>query len=1041
MTVFSKEADFEQALIEVLFTKGWEKEILYYPTEQDLIENWAKILFDNNRERDRLNDQPLTDGEMAQILEQIENLRTPLKLNGFINGGSVSVKRDNPADPEHFGKEISLKIYNRKEIAAGSSRYQIARQPQFPTKSPILHDRRGDLMLLINGMPVFHLELKRNGVPVSQATAQIEKYAREGIFTGLFSLVQIFVAMEPNETVYFANPGPDGRFNPDYYFHWEDFNNELINNWKDIAVYLLSIPMAHQLIGYYTIADQSDGILKVLRSYQYYAVAAISDRVAKNKWADRNQLGGFIWHTTGSGKTMTSFKAAQLIANSKDADKVIFLLDRIELGTQSIKEYRGFAEERESVQETKNTTMLRTRLKSKSPENTLIVTSIQKMSNIKEEDGMTDAELEEMRKNRIVFIIDEAHRSTFGEMMITIKETFPQALFFGFTGTPIKKENERKKNTTTSIFGQELHHYTIADGIRDKNVLGFDPYKVLIYKDREIREKVALNQSKASSVEEAVSKLEKSKVYYHFMDGSKVKMAGFMNRKGKYIKGIEDYIPKNQYLTPDYQKAVVKDICDNWLTLSRNGTFHAIFATSSIQEAISYYRLLKAIKPELRVTALFDPNVDNNDGFDFKEDALVEILTDYEKQYGQLYTLASHDRFKKDVSNRLAHKHQHKWIEREPEKQLDLLIVVNQMLTGFDSKWVNTLYVDQLMKDELIIQAFSRTNRIFGEDKPFGTIRYYRKPHTMERNIEDAVQLYSGDSPVELFVNKLDQNLVMLNARFYQIRDIFESSGVENFEKLPAERSEKAKFAKLFNSFNDYLESARIQGFKWSKLHYEISKGAGKKKSVVDVVCDETTYNILVIRYKELMSNGGGGKGPGDVPFDLSTSIIEIDTGMIDADYMNSRFQKYIKALGTEESESLLNELHKTFATLTQEEQKIANLILHDIQNGEIEVDSTLTLRDYINDYQVQIHYDRIKRLSDVFGLDEELLRQMMSMKLTETTLNEFGRFDSLKNSIDKQKAKSYFENITGETLIPFKVNVKTSDLLKRFILEGGFEV
>ena len=209
----------------------------------------------------------------------------------------------------------------------------------------------------------------------------------------------------------------------------------------------------------------------------------------------------------------------------------------------------------------------------------------------------------------------------------------------------------------------------------------------------------------------------------------------------------------------------------------------------------------------------------------------------------------------------------------------------------------------------------------------------------------------------------------------------------------------------------------------------------------MNVVCDEMTYNILVIRYKELMSNGGGGNGPDDVPFDLSTSIIEIDTGIIDADYMNSRFQKYIKALGTEESECLLNELHKTFATLTQEEQKIANLILHDIQNGEIEVDSALTLRDYINDYQVRIHYDRIKRLTDTFGLDEELLRQMMSMKLTETTLNEFGRFDFLKNSVDKQKSKSYFENTTGETLTPFKVNVRTSDLLKRFILEGGFEI
>ena len=209
----------------------------------------------------------------------------------------------------------------------------------------------------------------------------------------------------------------------------------------------------------------------------------------------------------------------------------------------------------------------------------------------------------------------------------------------------------------------------------------------------------------------------------------------------------------------------------------------------------------------------------------------------------------------------------------------------------------------------------------------------------------------------------------------------------------------------------------------------------------MNVVCDEMTYNILVIRYKELMSNGGGDNGPGDVPFDLSTSIIEIDTGMIDADYMNSRFQKYIKALGTEESESLLNELHKTFATLTQEEQKIANLILHDIQNGEIEVDSALTLRDYINNYQVRIHYDRIKRLTYTFGLDEELLRDMMSRKLTETTLNEFGRFDSLKNSVDKQKAKSYFESITGETLTTFKINVKTSDLLKRFILEGGFEI
>ena len=301
--VFNKEADFEQALIGLLKTKGWEDKVLKNYTEAELIRNWADILFENNRGIDRLNDYPLTDGEMQQIIEQIEVLKTPLRLNGFINGGSVAITRDNPDDVAHFGKEVSLKIYERREIAAGQSRYQIAQQPKFPTKSKIMNDRRGDLMLLINGMPVIHIELKKSGVPVSQATNQIEKYAGEGIFTGLFSLVQIFVAMNPDETKYFANPGPEGKFNSDFYFHWADFNNEPINDWKQIGSTLLSIPMAHQLIGFYTVADDSDGVLKVMRSYQYYAANAISDKVSKTKWEGNNQLGGYIWHTTGSGNS------------------------------------------------------------------------------------------------------------------------------------------------------------------------------------------------------------------------------------------------------------------------------------------------------------------------------------------------------------------------------------------------------------------------------------------------------------------------------------------------------------------------------------------------------------------------------------------------------------------------------------------------------------------------------------------------------------------------------------------------------------------
>ena len=224
---------------------GLDFTLLQCHTEEDLIRNWADILYENNRGIDRLNDYPLTDGEMQQIIEQINLLKTPFKINGFINGRSVAITRDNPDDKDHFGKEVSLKIYDRQEIAAGQSRYQIARQPKFKAKKSIFPNRRGDFQLLINGMPVIHVELKKSGIPISNAEGQIEKYSHEGVFTGLFALVQIFVAMNPEETEYYANPGPDGVFNPDFYFHWANFNNEPINDWQDIASTLLSIPLAH----------------------------------------------------------------------------------------------------------------------------------------------------------------------------------------------------------------------------------------------------------------------------------------------------------------------------------------------------------------------------------------------------------------------------------------------------------------------------------------------------------------------------------------------------------------------------------------------------------------------------------------------------------------------------------------------------------------------------------------------------------------------------------------------------------------------------
>lgn len=1026
---FNNEAEFENALINILQQKGWEKEVIRYPTEADLLRNWADILFENNRQTSRLNNQPLTDTEMQQILEQIRELRTPLLLNGFINGKTVSITRDNPNDTHNFGKEISLKIYDRQEIAAGQSRYQIAQQPKFPTENPILKDRRGDLMLLINGMPVFHLELKRSGEPISQAYNQIEKYAHHGIFSGLFSLVQIFVAMTPEKTLYFANP--NGQFNPNYYFQWADFNNEPINGYKEIASSLLSIPMAHQLIGFYTVADEADGVLKVMRSYQYYAAHAISDRVAKLKWHnDNNQRGGYIWHTTGSGKTLTSFKSAHLISLSKDADKVLFLMDRIELGTQSLKEYQNFADDNTEVQATENTSVLINKLKSDKDTDTLIVTSIQKLSNLAKESEMKQADLEKIQAKRIVIIVDECHRSTFGDMLQDIKHTFAGAVFFGFTGTPIFDDNKKSGSETVDVFGDQLHRYSIADGIRDKNVLGFDPYQVLTHKDKDLRKAVALTQAKANDESEIWVDEAKKSTYLHFMN--EVPMTTDLDKNGKKTKGIEDYLPSSQWETENHYNAVVSDILEQFPTLSQGGKFHAIFATSSILEAINYYRLFKKHHPELKTTALFDPNEGNEKTAIAKEEGLAEIIADYNERYGKTFTIATHALFKKDIAARLAHKDSYKWIDSKPEEQLDLLIVVDQMLTGYDSKWVNTLYLDKEIRYELLIQAFSRTNRLFGKDKPHGTIRYYRKPHTMKANVEKAVKLYSGDRVPDLFVDKLLPNITKMNQIFTDIQAIFTAESLPDFAKNPEDLAACGKFVKLFNQFNSVLAAAKIQGFHWEKLTYE------DDKEQITAACDKQTYQILLLRYKELADDsGGGGENPKSPPYDIDTHITEIQTGKIDDDYLNSRFEKYLKALHNDENTvQALNELHQAFPTLTKAEQEIAGVILRDIQRGDLSVAADKSFKDYIVLYQSEQRNDEIHQFAEHLGLDETLLRNILNKKIDEQNINNF--IDQLKPTADKDKAKAYFEQLENKKIPPPMVSVKLDKALRAFLLHSN---
>lgn len=1028
--MFNKEADFENALIALLTTKSWEKEVLRHPTEEDLIANWQVHLNKTNQHIDKL-DVPLIRSEMNQILEQVQALKTPYALNGFINGKTVAIKRENE-ESCHFGKEVSLDIFDREEISAGKSRYQIAQQPHFTPRSDLYPKQRGDLMLLINGMPMFHIELKRSGVPISQATNQIERYHKAGAFSGIFSLVQVFVAMTPEECRYFANTS--GQLNPAFYFRWADFNNVYMNDWDKVATHFLSIPMAHQFIGDYTIADAKDEQLKVLRSYQYYAVNKIADTVAKTDWTAGNQRSGYIWHTTGSGKTVSSFKAAQLISRRKDADKVIFLLDRIELSDQSLFEYKNFADRKNDVQETENTAILLGKLKSKQDCDRLIVTSIQKMSNIKAEEGVNEADIEQISGKRLVFIIDEAHRTTFGDMLLTIKHTFPNALFFGFTGTPIEEENAKKHSTTATIFGNELHRYSIADGIRDENVLGFHPFHIRTFKDSDLRCVVALQEAKAVDKNEVFAKdengafvnEEKKKIFNHFMND--VPMAGKYDENGKYQKGIEDYVPNVQYQTSEHVNAVIDDMLENWQRLSQGKKYHAIFATSSIPEAVNYYRLIKARNSGLKLTALFDPNILNDGQGSDKEEWIAEILADYNTQFDTSFGYASYAKFKTDLSDRLSHINAYKRIK--PDEQLDLLIVVDQMLTGFNSEWLNTLYLDKILDYANLIQAFSRTNRLYDKtDKPFGLIRYYRKPHTMQRNIERAVKLYSGDRPMGLFVDNLDKVIDKMNVCFADIADIFKRAGVADFATNPDDATACAKFVKLFNQLNDHLQAARLLGFVWEKLSYDVVQ---EDDSVITATLDfdQETYDKLLARYKDLFKEepGGGGGGSDEVPFDLRSYINEIETDKIDQNYMNERFKKWLKAIGSMEEAAALEELHHSFATLSKEDQKFAELFLHDVQSGDIELDLSLALSDYITDYKQKDANDKVEKVIQNLGLDSDLLRAMLARKYTRENL-DLGRLNSLKETVDREKAKVYF----NEERMIF-LNKRIDEFLREFI-------
>ncbi len=1021
---FKNEKEFEDALVAKLtqLDNQWSRDILEYKTEEELIDNWARILFSNNNTKDTLNDCPLTKTEMGQIISQISG-DSPFAINRRLNARYISITRDNPRDTLHNGKRVDLFLFDKDEIAAGRSVYQIARQPKLPIPSEILGDRRGDLMLLINGMPLFHIELKNTPVKVEQACNQISKYMQHGVFTGFFSLVQVFVAMTPTETLYFANPGRERKFNSDYYFHWADFNNKYINEWEEIAEKFLSIPMAHRLIGYGTIADGTDNILKVMRSYQYHAAYKIYSQVVKRvDWDDGQQKGGYVFHTTGSGKTMTSFKCAQLIKSSGKVDKIVFLMDRDELWKQTYDNYRNYSD-CDDIEDTENANSLLSKLENDT-QNLLVVTSIQKMNILTTvQPTPYAARIAKVQKKKVVFIIDEAHRSTFGTMLRDIKLTYPRAMFFGFTGTPIMDVNAIDGITTDGLFGECLHQYKINEGIRDKNVLGFKPSKVITFEEEDLREKVALMKLGKSTVDELTP--EEYAKYHTLVNRDMIDIEKDVNQS-LYSEGETSVA---------HRENVVQDILRKWDRISFRGKFHYILATSSIREAVEYYRLLKDNDLGLFVTAVFDPHTDNTSDDIFKDEAVKEILEDYNKHFNMKCTVGAYRRFKDDVCARLSHKDPYKDLDKHREEAVNIVIVVNQLLTGFDSAWINTLYLDKVIEYEQFIQAASRTNRLNGFEKQFGIIKYCRKPHVMEKNAEDALRLYAEAGYQDVFVPSLGQNIIAMNNDYQRIINLFEANGIENFSRLPESDVDINLFADLFNNISNYYYRSIPQLFTWTKKTY-VTEDAGE----VTVELDETTYETLHQRYSEIPRTVQPG---GDIIYDIKAFLTEVSSSTIDRAFMESKFSEVLKDLSNgakpEEIKGLLDELKSKFTILPAEDQITAEAILEDIYSGALkDFDVNKTLAEYIEIYNRNTLRANVDKFSEAFGFDKEKLLRIMVLHLSEENLLQGGLFDQVMATLDRSKAKAAMEAIEGAEIRQHRVVQKAEAYLKRFILSRG---
>lgn len=701
------ELNFEQEVIDYLAkiggVKQWEYKREIKTTEQ-LWHNFKLILEQNNQAR--LN-QPLSITEFNQVKKIISNIDSPYQAGQFLYGVNGVSEIELDLDD---GRHVFLTVFDQAQVGAGNTVYQVVNQIERPKIVDGKPNRRFDITLLINGLPIIQIELKKALHSAREALNQMEQYIAEKQFSGIFSTLQILVAMTPFDIRYMANTTLK-TFNRAFAFNWQDEETaHPIRSWKVFADRVLSIPMAHNLATRYMILDgtKNKESIKVMRPYQVYATKRVLDKIQKFDFKYDDGKLGYIWHTTGSGKTITSFKTAWLASRLSNVDKVIFLVDRIALTNQTADAYQaydpvaGFEGKAGVVSDTANISDLHRKLTKRSDKN-IIVTSIQKMSRYVTRDSYKTL------NDNILFIVDEAHRST-GDgirnegMLETIRKALPNSAWVGYTGTP-------KFPETREIFGDLLHAYTIKEAIADKNVLGF---KV------EFKETIEAPEDPS---EEDIDDNLRGSVYDH---------------------------------SPEHVELVVADIFKNWKERSNNSKYNALFTVhvggnrASTPRAMEYFDKFmeenskRPVEQQLKVAVSFSVDTSNSVHQLKTNENLHRAIRAYNAQFGTAFDMTSVKAYTEDLARRLNK-------TADDGHYLDLVVVVDQLLTGFDAPELNTLYIDRTLKGGNLIQAYSRTNRIHNRDtKPQGNIVNYRWPVQNEYEMNKAFAKYSDrNSAVE----------------------------------------------------------------------------------------------------------------------------------------------------------------------------------------------------------------------------------------------------------------------------------------------------